>query len=83
MSFVSASTPRDPKMTELNETLKIDLKKCIKAGECYYNHPELFKATKSAYPVILVGHPSTEREIRAANEAVEVCPSGAISFGEG
>jgi ferredoxin len=68
-------------MSQTERTLKIDFKKCIKAGECYYNHPDLFKATESAYPALLVGHPTTEREIREANEAVDVCPSGAISFG--
>jgi ferredoxin len=67
-------------MSQSERTLKIDFKKCIKAGECYYNHPELFKATDSAYPMLLVVRPSTEREIREAKEAVEVCPSGAIAF---
>jgi len=70
-------------MIQPSRTLKIDFKKCIKAGECYYNHPDLFKASESAYPTLLVGNPSTEREIREAKEAVEVCPSGAISFEEG
>lgn len=70
-------------MREKERTLKIDFKKCIKAGECYYNHPELFKATESAYPMLLVTRPSTDREIREAREAVEVCPSQAITFDEG
>ena len=69
-------------MSRSERTLKVDFKKCIKAGECYYNHPDLFKAADSAYPTLLVGRPSTEREIREAKEAVDVCPSGAISFGE-
>lgn len=67
-------------MSQFERTLKIDFKKCIKAGECYYNHPGLFKAAESAYPALLVSHPATEREIREAREAAEVCPSGAISF---
>ena len=70
-------------MSQSDQTLRIDFKKCIKAGECYYNHPDLFKATKNAYPTLLVGHPSTEREIREAREAADVCPSGAITFEEG
>ncbi len=69
-------------MSETVRTLRIDFKQCSKAGECYYNHPDLFKATESAYPAVVVGHPTTEREIREAREAVEVCPSGAISFDE-
>jgi ferredoxin len=70
-------------MSQSDRTLKIDYKKCIKAGECYYNHPDLFKANEGAYPMLLVGHPSTEREIHEAKEAADVCPSGAISFEEG
>ena len=70
-------------MSQPDRTLKIDFKKCIKAGECYYNHPDLFKATETAYPLLLVVHPSTEREVREAAEAAEVCPSGAISFDVG
>ena len=69
-------------MSQTSRTLKIDFKKCIKAGECYYNHPDLFKAADTAYPMLLVVHPTTEREIREAKEAVEVCPSQAISFSE-
>lgn len=67
-------------MTETVRTLKVDFKKCIKAGECYYNHPDLFKATESAYPTVVVGRPTSEREVREAREAIEVCPSGAISL---
>ena len=70
-------------MSQSDQTLKIDFKKCIKAGECYYNHPDLFKATNNAYPTLLVGRPSTEQEIREAREAADVCPSGAITFDEG
>lgn len=67
-------------MSLSNRTLTIDFKKCIKAGECYYNHPDLFKAADSAFPTLLVSHPSTDREMREAREAAEVCPSGAITF---
>jgi ferredoxin len=69
-------------MSENTRTLTVDFKKCIKAGECYYNHPDLFKATESFYPTVIVGHPSTPAEIREAREAAEVCPSGAITFEE-
>ena len=34
--------------------VKVDLKKCTKSGECYYNHPELFKVDSEGFPVIQV-----------------------------
>lgn len=61
-------------------TLRIDFAKCIKAGECYYNHPELFSMSESGYPFLKVRRPSTPQEVRAAHEAVEVCPALAITF---
>jgi ferredoxin len=67
-------------MTETIRTLKIDFQKCIKAGECYYNHPDLFAMTESGYPAQKRRQPATPAEIREALEAVEVCPSQAISY---
>ena len=63
--------------------LRIDFDKCIKAGECYYNHPELFVPTESGYPALKVRRPATPSQIREAQEAMEVCPSRAISYEDG
>ena len=60
--------------------LKIDFDKCIKAGECYYNHPDLFMATDSGYPALKLRRPDTDNERREAREAVEVCPAQALSL---
>jgi len=60
--------------------IKVDFEKCSKAGECYYNHPELFMMTESGFPAVKVRRPGTPPEIREALEAIEVCPTGAISM---
>lgn len=60
--------------------LRIDFEKCIKAGECYYNHPELFMRTDSAYPALRIRRAATPAQFREAREAMEVCPSRAISY---
>jgi ferredoxin len=69
-------------MTEPLRMLKIDFEKCLKAGECYYNHPDLFMMTDSGYPALKVRRPATATEIREAHEAMEVCPAQALSLVE-
>jgi len=61
--------------------LMIDYNKCRKTGQCSYLHPELFKADEAGAPVVLVEHPGEDLR-EAAKEAVELCPSGAISLVE-
>jgi ferredoxin len=61
--------------------LVIDYNKCRKTGQCSYLHPELFKADETGAPVVLVEHPGEDLR-EAAEEAVELCPSGAISLVE-
>jgi ferredoxin len=61
--------------------LVIDYKKCRKAAQCSYLHPELFKPDESGAPVVLVEHPAPDQR-EAAEEAVELCPNGAISIVE-
>lgn len=59
--------------------LVIDHTICRKTGQCSYLHPELFKADEEGAPLVLVEHP--DQSLReAAEEAIELCPSGAISF---
>ena len=59
--------------------LKVDLDKCIKAGECYYNHPQLFKVGKDGFPTVLIEEPTGDLA-EEAQAAVDVCPSQAISL---
>ena len=62
--------------------VKIDYEKCHKSGECYYNHPELFRMGEEGFPVVLVaaGDALGEDMQRHAREAIEVCPAVAISL---
>ena len=58
----------------------LDTEKCVLAGECYFNHPELFDKNEDGVPVVLVSH-LTKKEHRVhASQAAEVCPSGAITL---
>ncbi len=62
--------------------LVIDYGKCRRTGQCSYLHPELFKASEDGSPLVLVEHPDTELR-EAAEEMVELCPSGAIALVDG
>ena len=60
--------------------VKIDKEKCFMSGECYYNHPELFKMDDDGQPIVLVDDVA-DAELRLhAKEAAEVCPAAAISL---
>ena len=56
----------------------VNLKKCTKSGECYYNHPTIFKVDKDGFPVIQVDELETETLRLEAEQAAEVCPVEAI-----
>jgi ferredoxin len=60
--------------------VKIDYEKCYKSGECYYNHPELFRMGDEGYPVVLVDEIDDEALRKHAEEAIEVCPAVAITL---
>ena len=62
--------------------LRVDLRRCYKSGECYYNHPELLAAGDDGFPRVLVPALETERQRHEAQQAIEVCPSQAISLVE-
>jgi ferredoxin len=58
----------------------VDPDACYLSGECVYNHPALFAFGTDAHPSVLVAELITDAERRAARQAAEVCPSGAISI---
>ena len=60
--------------------VKIDYEKCYKSGECYYNHPELFRMGDEDYPMVLMNQISDDATRRHAEEAIEVCPAVAITL---
>lgn len=59
--------------------LAINHEKCRRTGQYVYLHSELFRAEADGTPVVLVQHPG-EALRAAAEEAVDLCPSGAISL---
>jgi len=61
--------------------LVVDYKKCRKAGQCSYLHPELFETDPAGAPIVSVEHPGEDLH-EAAEEAVELCPNGAIALSE-
>lgn len=58
----------------------IDLDACIMAGECIYNHPEVFAFGDDDFPVVLRPEVADDAAEVAAHQAISVCPSGAISI---
>ena len=57
----------------------VDKEKCFMSGECYYNHPELFRMDDDGYPKVIENRLS-EDLLRHAEEAVAVCPAGALKL---
>ena len=64
----------------MKQKVTIDLEKCHMSGECYYNHPDIFKMGDSGQPVVLETNVSDEATIAEVREAIEVCPAVAISL---
>ncbi|WP_280268144.1 ferredoxin [Nocardia wallacei] len=61
--------------------LVVDRERCIGAGMCVMTAPGIFDQDDEDGRVILLGTaPDRESEVR---EAVQVCPSGAITFDSG
>jgi ferredoxin len=56
----------------------VDRAICLKAGQCYYLQPSIFKADSQGWPDILVEFPESDDDLEAAEDAAEICPSGAI-----
>lgn len=60
--------------------VEIDLELCIFAGECVYNHPELFEWSDDDHPMALKPQVTEETDIAAVRQAISLCPSGAIAL---
>ena len=56
----------------------VDRAICLKAGQCYYLQPSIFKADSQGWPDILVEFPESDEDLESAEDAAEICPSGAI-----
>jgi ferredoxin len=62
--------------------LTVDRSVCVRSGQCSYLHPELFRADEDGSPIVLVEWPGEDLRA-AAEEAAELCPSGAITLDDG
>jgi ferredoxin len=61
--------------------LVIDYKRCLKSGQCSYLHSELITAGADGTPRVITEQ--IEGHLRdAAEDVVDLCPSGAISLRE-
>ena len=58
----------------------VDADTCIASGECCYNHPDLFRFGDDDVPEVLIDEITTPGHRLQADQAIEVCPSGAIGL---
>lgn len=61
--------------------LVINRRACLKSGQCSYLQPEIFARDAENWPVVAVERPGGA-QIGQANDAIEMCPSQAISLVE-
>ena len=61
--------------------LVIDLEKCLNSGQCAYLQPELFELNDVGEPKVINSEPTGDL-IAKANDAIQMCPSQAISLEE-
>ena len=61
--------------------LVVDHQKCRKSGQCSYLHPELITADADGTPRVII-ETIDEASRAAAEDAVDLCPSGAIMLVE-
>ncbi|OWT33749.1 (4Fe-4S)-binding protein [Methanobrevibacter sp. 87.7] len=59
-----------------NFTVVWNAKKCIHAGECWRNLPEVFKPAEKPWVKINIKSPDEIKEV------IDKCPSGALSYKE-
>jgi ferredoxin len=59
--------------------VEIDHQTCLRSGQCFYLHPQVFREGPDGFPLPVVDPvPPELRE--EAEEAAEICPSGAIQL---
>ncbi|MCI2417261.1 (4Fe-4S)-binding protein [Saccharopolyspora sp. K220] len=57
-----------------------DLDRCVGAGQCVLTEPALFDQNEDDGRVVVLVTEVDGRAAEAAQEAVQVCPSGALSL---
>lgn len=64
-------------------TIVIDESRCIVAGECIYNHPDYFAWSEDgSVAVVIKPEIVDDADQLHADQAVSMCPGGAISIVE-
>jgi ferredoxin len=61
--------------------IEINLRTCVRSGQCSYLHPELFDRDSEDFPTPKVERPG-EQHRAAIEDAVELCPTSSISLVE-
>ncbi|TCP48634.1 ferredoxin [Tamaricihabitans halophyticus] len=61
--------------------IKADTNVCIGAGMCALTAPEVFDQSEDDGTVILLTDSPTAEQLAIVEEAVNLCPSGALSLG--
>ncbi len=59
--------------------IEIDREKCLRSGQCMYMHPKLFEEGEDGYPIPFSGPVPAELKDEA-EDAADICPSGAIKL---
>ena len=57
----------------------VNRKACLRSGQCMYLHPELFRKADDGYPAVVVAGDLPPELEKSAEDAADVCPSGAIN----
>ena len=61
--------------------LKVNSEECLRAGQCHHLAPQLVGWRDDDYPEIIASDvPAIEQD--AAQEIVDLCPSGALSIAD-
>ncbi|MCC6381346.1 MAG: ferredoxin [Dehalococcoidia bacterium] len=59
--------------------VEINRKTCLRSGQCTYLHPNVFRVGDDGYPLAPAEELPPAREAEA-EDAAEICPSGAITL---
>lgn len=68
----------------MTRRLVIDQNTCVMSGECIYNHPDHFAwSDDGSSSATVTPELTSDDDLRHAEQAVAVCPAGAISIVDG
>jgi ferredoxin len=62
-------------------SVRADLDRCIGAGQCAFNAPDLFDSDEDGFVRVLVSEPDDD-QVQRARQAVRLCPVRALSLTE-